>query len=650
MKRIALLFVTLVLVCFSSLAQVIVPTGKVLSIDSRNYHLHIVSEGESVATIAQLYEVEESSIVDANEPLGWNGVAAVGDVLRVPCDKRLRELRPERDSAEYIYHTITSGETLFGVAIDFAISLDAIIEDNPTIDITNVPAFSTLLIRQQATRQTTLEMLGQQSMEYAALLNKLSTKYEYFVVEKGQTLYSLSRSMGVSVATLKEANGNPELLYVGMLLKVPCAEKKMTPKSVGEEVTVVNSLPAQSVEQLQDVVDEESDVPQVGDETPQTDDVASNDEFESKSIFDLFREFIAARAQGATFESFFDREVNISMLLPLTDEAGRVRGSFVEFYQGALIAAEDMKARGYSVNIRLYDTHNSASYVEQLVDDDSEIGDTNIFIGPVYERNAGAVMEYAKRKNIPVVSPLVSSVSGSYGENFFCMAPAEANRYEKIRELITPDSKVTLVYTSSVNSDMEQSVLSMLDGVPYKKVVYDDEFEVESEEAETLQTALERKGNLVFVFSDNEMEVDRMLTMLASVVNKLGGRGNGVIKVVGDASWARYKNIDRNLFFKLGVCYVANYHSDRTEERVLDFEAKYIHSFGRTPSIFANRAYDAVMLFSTAHFKGGDICQELNKITEPFLRTPYHFSLQGGNMVNDFWPFVQFRGTEIKVE
>lgn len=646
MKRIALLLAAFALACVGLRAQVIEPTGKVLSIDSKNYYVHIVGAGENLASIAQRYEVEEGSIIEANEPLGWSGVAREGDFLRIPCSKRVRELRPERDSAEYIYHTLTSGETLFGVAIDFAISLDVVIEDNPTIDLTNVPAFSTLLIRQSAIRQTKLDALGQQSREYAAILNRLSTEYDYFVVEKGQTLYSTSRARGISVATLKQDNGNPELLYVGQLLKAPRAEKKEKVVAVKEEVSTIKSIPEPESEP--DLEENES-VEEVAQEEEEraTEGQSKSDSFH---LYEFFRGLIAARSEGVSYDSFFRREINISMMLPLTDEAGRVRGSFVEFYQGALIAAEDMKAQGYTVNIKLYDTRNSADQVQRLVAYDPYIKDTDLFIGPIYERNAAAVVEYAKRNDIPVVSPLATTVAGSYGENFFCMAPSEVNKYHKIRELITPNSKVTVVYTSSVNGEMEQNVLSMLEGVPYKKVVYNDEFEVENEEAETLQTALERRGNLVFVLSDSEMEVDRVLTMIASVVNKFGSRGSGAIRVVGDASWTRYKNIDRNLFFKLGVSYVTSYHSDRTEERVLDFEAKYIHSFGRVPSTFASRAYDAVVLFSTALLKGGDIRQELEKNTEPCLRTPYHFSLQGGNMVNDFWPFVQYGGTEIDIK
>lgn len=656
MKRFASLLIAFAVGCATLCAQSINPTGKVLSIDSRNYYLHVAVAGESLSTIAAKYGASEGSIVAANEVVGWDGKVREGDALRIPCDKRVRELRPKRDSSEYIYHTLTAGESLFAVAIEFAISLDVLIEDNPTLDITKVPAFSTLLIRESATRTTTLEVLGQQSKEYAELLGRLSVDYDYFLVEKGQTLYSISRSRGVSVSALKEANGSPEVIYVGMLLKAPASQKpvvesKPVEKIVSEPQTETRSeLQEEPQEEVQVTESQQPFVEKQIEEPKEVVWVEKEEEEVSEwGIFDYLRSIIKARSEGDSYASVFNRKVNISMMLPLTDKLGRARGSFVEFYQGALIAAEDMKAQGYTVNIRLYDTQDSAERVEELIRYDSDIKNTDIFIGPIYERNAGAVLEYAASRNIPVVLPLETSVSGTYGDNFFRMAPIVTNKYDKVAKLISPNSHITLVYTPNINKEMESNVLAMLGDREYTKVVYDDKFEV-AVDAPSLQTSLVRRNNLVFILSNNEMEVDRMLTMVASVINRFGNRGKDCIEVVGDAAWMRYKTIDRNLFFKLNVGFVAHYHCDRTEDRVLDFEAKYIHSFGRQPSTFSYRAYDAVKLFSTAMATSGDVHRGLAEISEPMLRTPYHFVLENGNMANDFWPFVQYVGTEIRVE
>lgn len=632
MKRLALLLLSVIVGCMSLHAQTYIqPTGKVLLIDSENYYVHVVGEGETIADIAKRYDVSKRQINDANEPLGWSGEVKGGEVLRIPCEKRLRELRPKRDNSEYIYHTAVAGESLFDIAKEYAVSLDVILEDNPTLDITNLPAFTSVLIRESEIRRTTIEVLGLQCQEYASVLNKLSANYEYIVVEKGQTLYSLSRIHGVEIETIKSENGNPEVIHIGMLLKVPADAVSDTYE---EEADAESAIYEQEIPEVEQSELQEDETAKVGD------------------VYFYLNSIINARTEGKLYIDLFRRKhsVTISMLLPLTDEAGRVRGSFVEFYQGALIAAEDMKAKGHSVNINLYDTRNSAEQVEKLMRRDRNIKDANLFIGPIYERNAEAVLDFAVRKDIPVVSPLETKITGEYGDAFFRMAPVDTNKYDKLRDLITPESNVILVYTASTNKAFESAVRPMLEGVNYTIVNYDDEFEVESEEAPTLQTALQRRNNLVFVLSNSEIEVDRVLTITSSMMNRYGGRGRSAVQVIGDSSWLKYKNIDRNLFFKLNVGFVANYHFDRTDEKVMDFDAKYIESFGAQPSLFAYRAYDAVKLFSTALLSGKDVHEALEDIQEPMLRTPYHFVFQDGIMVNDFWPFVQYTGTEIRVE
>ena len=114
------------------------------------------------------------------------------------------------------------------------------------------------------------------------------------------------------------------------------------------------------------------------------------------------------------------------------------------------------------------------------------------------------------------------------------------------------------------------------------------------------------------------------------------------IRVVGNSSWAKYKNMDQNLLFKLQVCYLAPYHADRGNERVREFDRKYMAAFGRAPSMFAYRAYDTVRLFAESIYAGGDLVSELNGAVVPLLQTRYSFSMEDGNMVNDSWALVTY--------
>ncbi len=597
MRSIALLWVLLV-GCVASLAAQPVRSKEVLRIDEHNYYIHTVVAGQSVADIAALYSLSDSEIVSENDLDPVARAIEEGRVLRVPCYDRVSRLQPKRGDERYDRYRTASGESLFKVAVDFAIAIDTLVEDNAGLDITNLSSKTSLNIRRSAAGKTQLADIVAQSRRYALLLQSLSRDWDYFVVEQGNTLYSLAVAYGVDVDELSKTNGKPALIYEGMVLKVGRAS--------GAD------------EQIHGIMHE----------------------------VELYVDSLTT--SGVEFRPFDKDVLTVSLMLPLSDTLGRVRGSFVEFYQGALLAAEDMKAEGRSVDIQLFNTKNSATYVDVLVEHEDMLANTDLFIGPIYERNAGAVVEFAAERGVPVVSPLVATTEGSYGRHYYRLAPTASSneRINKLGGLIAPETNVIMVYTASCDEAMEREMLEVLGDHPYGKVIYDEQFVVDSLQSSPIEELMAEDDNLFVVLSDNELETDRSLAIISSMMNsrqpKYGNR-RVPVRVVGNAAWAKYKNMDKNLLFKLDVSYLANYHADRSNSRVRKFDRRFVRNFGRMPSMFAYRAYDAVRLFASAIFAGGDLAAELNGSVVSLLQTPYSFTEEDGNMVNDAWLLVNYR-------
>lgn len=597
-KEIILLFA---LLCGSVLSLAAQPerSKEVLRIDGQNYFVHTVASGESVADIAALYSLSDVEIVEENDLDPVAPAIEEGRVLRVPCYERLSRLQPKRGDERYDRYRPSGGESLFKVAVDFAIALDTLVEDNAGLDITNLHNKTSLNIRRSASGKTQLDAIRQQSRRYAALLNSLSHEWEYVVVGEGGTLYSLAVERGVDVETLSKENGNPDLIYEGMTLKIPRAKEVPI---VGEYETTIKS----------DIVG-------------YLDSLSMND---------------------VEFRPFDKDVLTVSLMLPLSDTLGRVRGSFVEFFQGAMLAAEDFKAEGRSVDIQLFNTKNSASYVDVMVEHEEALEKTDLFIGPIYERNGESIVEFAAERGVPVVSPLATTTQGSYGRHYYRLAPTATTRSDKLAGMIAPETNVIMVYTATNDEDMEREMLALLGDHPYGKVIYNENFEIDSLLSRPIEELMVEEDNLFVVLSDNEIDTDRSLAIISSIMNsrqpKYGSR-RVPVRVVGSAAWAKYKNMDKNLLFKLDVSYVTNYHADRSNPQIRAFDRRFIRQFGRAPSMFAYRAYDAVRLFANAIFAGGDLAAELNGSVVPLLQTPYSFTEENGNMVNDAWVLVNYR-------
>ena len=590
MRRIAL-WLMMVVAPLGALWAQSVRSEEVLRIDGRNYYIHRVVADQSVADLATLYSLSDSEVMEENGLTLEAEALREGDVLRIPCYERLSRLQPKRGDERYDRYRPASGESLFKVAVDFAISLDTLVVDNAGLDITNIYDRSSLNIRRSASGKSQLADIEQQSRRYAALLGALSNEYDYISVEKGKTLYSLAIDLQVDLDELRKENGNPALIYEGMTLK--CKR----PENVSEGYYVAEG--GYEVEEYEGFSTDEA------------------------------------------------RPLKVSLMLPLSDAQGRVRGSFVEFYQGALLAAEDLKSENQEVEIQLFDTKNSAENVAAIVEEEGEMfSTTDLFIGPIYERNAVSVIEYAAARNIPVVSPLASTTQGEWGRHYYRFVPTDSTRINKLSGIVAPTTNVIMVYTASNDNEMEQEVLTMLGSHPYGKVIYNEQFVVDSLQSSPIEELMAEDDNLFVVLSDNELDVDRSLAIISSMMNSRQpryGTRRVPVRVLGSASWARYKNMDKNLLFKLDVCYLTAYHADRGNVSVREFDRRFMEAFGRAPSMFAYRAYDAVKLFASALLAGGDLTAELNGSVVPLLQTNYSFREERGSMVGDNWMLVNYR-------
>lgn len=599
MKREFVLVWMLLCGCVLSLSAQPERSKEVLRIDGQNYYVHTVAAGEGVADVAALYSLSDREIIEENDLDPVAPAIEEGRVLRVPCYERLSRLQPKRGDDRYDRYRPQGGESLFKVAVDFAIALDTLVEDNAGLDITNLQNKTSLNVRRSAAGRTQLATIQEQSRRYASLLGSLSREWDYLTVGEGGTLYSIAVERGVDVDQLSKENGKPELIYEGMTLKVRRATEDAV---IGEYEPTIKS--------------------------------------------DIMGYLDSLSTRDVEFRPFDKEVLTVSLMLPLSDTLDRVRGSFVEFYQGALLAAEDFKTEGRSVDIQLFNTKNSAAYVDVLVEHEEMLERTDLFVGPIYERNAEAVVEFAAERGVPVVSPLATSTSGSYGRHYYRLAPTDSARMNKLSGLVAPTTNVIMVYTASTDPAMEREMLALLGDHPYGKVIYNESFEVDSLLSRPIEELMAEEDNLFVVLSDNEIETDRSLAIISSMMNsrqpKYGTR-RVPVRVVGSAAWAKYKNMDKNLLFKLDVSYLANYHADRGSKRVREFDRRFVREFGRMPSMFAYRAYDAVRLFASAIFAGGDLAAELNGSVVPLLQVPYSFTEENGNMVNDSWVLVNYR-------
>ncbi len=590
------------LLCWAWTATAIERSKTIVYINGAKYYVHAVQAGETLYALSKTYGVPESLITERN-PAVAAGLKQ-GAMLKIPVTEEPAGARPaERTAKEerklnktFATHTVARGETLYAVARLYEISVQTIIEDNPDIDPTHLSVGQRILIRRKGIGKSSEEENRTQWSDYRETLNSVAGEGRYYIVQQGDTFYSLARRNGLTEKELSALNNGlkPADLKAGAMLRLP--EKKPSP--VAPQV--------------------------VAEKKPQP---------------------TAERPLEIDFRAHCNCEpMRVSLLLPLTTDA-QPNEQYLDFYQGFLLGLDSLRHEGHAVDLVLFDTQRSREQMRKIISDD-RFRRSQLIVGPVYEEELGEVLRFAERAQVPVVSPL-AQLSQHRSDALFQMAPDPTCKYAKAKDLLDGSKRITFIYGETTDREFEQEMLSLLGDRPYAKHNYRYEHPSSRSKSNTgdLTPLLENKeDNLFVILSDNETEVDRILAALASADTNLRSRSQGEphYAVLGNSRWNRYRNIDRSIFFKNRVIFFSTYHAKRDAQVTIDFDRAYLGAFGTLPSLYAYRGYDAAMIFGRAMYN--DIEYDLEDRRYQPLQTLYRFeqSRAGENHVNTSWMRINY--------
>jgi LysM repeat protein len=175
---------------------------------------YTVQSGDTLWSIAKKYEVSMEGIVAVNY-LSNKDVLTVGQQLEIPAIGGLQQREGEIKKIEY---TVVKGDTLWSIAQQHEIKMHEIISINQLDSITtlsvgqklNIPAYATVSAPKQETTST-------------AVVQKDIPKDIAHYVQKGDTLWGISRKYQVSLQSITSANRISEnsRLVVGQKLVIP---------------------------------------------------------------------------------------------------------------------------------------------------------------------------------------------------------------------------------------------------------------------------------------------------------------------------------------------------------------------------------------------------------------------------------------------
>lgn len=552
----------------------------------------------------------------------------------------------------YYVHVVKPGQTLYAISRAYNISQKEIAIENPGV-ISGLQIGQSLKIPVEPSLME--EVDTSESLEQGKAI-------QIHIVEKGETLYGISRHYQVSEEQLLMANRGVTArnLKKDQRLIIPLPEQGEEDPAYNEEgiiyhkvkrretlysiagyyqVTVDDIIAAnpelgwggpkngqviripepQVTGQVQSIQDTLSEVDELFIESEWEMEEYDYSELDSEN-FNIRRRYKLAFFIPFDFQK---SEPLDSLLKDVKSENRRARITerylneqripqsvqFLEFFQGTLLALDSMRQMGMKLDVRYYDTRKSIAQTLSILSDD-ELEDFDLFIGPFYPFTLEIVSEFARKHRIPLVTPFNNDLDMvSHNPYLFQMSPSLEKEYREAAKLVASKHNYNIVYVRNEDSlDIEKHDYFkrlILDGFddyhPSEPVVFKEVVQKLERTDEIIQSLSSDKKNLVVIPTRDE-------ALASSVVSALYFQLKDYdIEVMGTPFWTEFSSIDFRYFHKLQLIFYSSFWVDYHDLRVDSYLAEYRSHFYNEPVVTSRKGinygiagYDMTLYFLNA--------------------------------------------------
>ena len=432
------------------------------NINGVEYYVYTVEASEGLYRISKKFNVLQADIYKANP--GITEAIKAGQTLYIPVNKGNGSKSMQKSSSQkkVIEHKVLAKQTLYSISKMYGVEQSDIVGMNPEIQGNTIKIGQTLKIpisnmtkgeeQERVINQINDTQLPPQSNTSNRNVKKKYVTYE--VKNKKETLYSISKQFGVSINEIIEANPYAQDgIKKGDILQIPIDEKNI-PKTSGNELYHL----VQPKETIYGICKQYN--------ISKEDLFRRNPRLQTEGLKYGDTIFIASaeKTLGDTTDGN-TRTYKIAYLLPFSigeNERNVNIERFIDFYRGSLIAMEDIKTSGVSLEVYTFDTQLGTSKTQEIVK--SKLPkDIDLIIGPAYPEQISQVASFAKKNNIVQVVPFTSHISNSdrYAQQYqFNPVPNDldkivaANIFNKFK-----DNNIYMVYFS--NEENEKSFYTL---------------------------------------------------------------------------------------------------------------------------------------------------------------------------------------------
>ena len=568
-------------------------------IGGEKYYIHEVEKGQTLYSISKAYNVPEKVIARENPDI-FLGLQP-GQALKIPFSPEQKKAETiQKDSSLFFFHRVKKGQTLYSLSRRYKTDIDTIKKYNPILSKEELKTNQVIKIP----RKITAKQVEKSRIDTARTKETAQRKGEYIYhrVKPNETLYSISQKYNTGVKDILNANTgiDKDNLQFDRMLRIPAPKDTLRKRYVTERDT-------------QDIITKDTSIAQYTDIKKTIFECDSTDRFKNQSMnVTLFLPLYADK----NFERYY---IDSSKVKKNGEKKYKKvkrnpyyiyppSKSFIEFYEGILLALDTLKKSGISVNLKVFDTKKDTSHIKRKLRNNN-LSNEDLIIGPVYDENFRIVSNYASKHNINIVSPFPKEhQSIRTNPNLIQIYPTRQTQLERYASYISRfnDKNMILVHTGDSLyypriREFKEKIFSYisrdtsLSDIRFKEVAYRDSMFY-------LQQALNKgEQNIVIVPSQKEAFVSDVITNLNTLTKK-----DYDIRVFGYSQWEDFVNVNPEYFYNLSVNLFTPFHVNYKKPIVRRTVKKYREQFKTEPSEYVFHGFDIGYYFLNALHKYGE--------------------------------------------
>lgn len=602
---------------------------EIVTVDGQSYYKYKVQPGEGLYAVSRIFSISVADLLRYNP--GSNSGLQNGQELLIPVTQVSERISSDAapqdisrndptDQNTSFKHTVVKGETVYSISKMYHTTVDQIIRLNPGA-ANGIAIGSVLSIPQRR-----------------VISSEKEENYRYHTILPKETLYSVAKTYRLKPEDVVRANVglSVESFQIGKTIRIPFFESYEVVKPFEKQTaniihTVQRGETLYSIARKYDV--EVSTLEQMnpmlaGGLKPNMELIIAVARSKVDNL-DPTEENQANRLLTKQSPSQRVDMMKVGLLLPFLDQTSRGHLRLQEYYEGFLLAVNEMKERGANFELYVFEIGkgNDIGKLESLLGT-LEMQSLNLIIGGVNDAQIKVLSDFSRSHNIKYVVPFSQSNEEVLNNGFmFQVNPMSSLVFTKTVTYFTQKFRNANIIFVEGGGDPQKEFVTLLQsslkqqGIPFKTIA----------EAGLLTTSSENvlrigQENLILPLSSDAATLRKVTSELKKVHE---ATPEIVTHLFGHPDWQTYGELKDELT-QFGTYFYTPFFVDQQSYQAKRFMDEFKRWYGREPMetypSYGMWGYDTALYFLTALQRNGlNFEQKINDVDVSTIQFPYYF-------------------------